>query len=176
MATPTVDVPILLTAGVTGYVKMPKKIADYFDITISPAEASPTVPTQRERAAHTRKLRSKDALNDTVIKEVAVQKAKFYDAGTRKRGGRGSGKAIKVPTELYNEPGVASSGVRYVTLRVPSNAINYAIAMWINTRFGASHKPNHFLTPSGQRYPTNVQTVADPNPGEEQANESTPAA
>jgi hypothetical protein len=113
----------------------------------------------RARKAHTRSLydASGAARSDT----VNVERSTWYDIS----GGVadfGAGKAIKIPLGFKTAKGIE----RYTTIRIPAKATNFAIASWIDKKF-VRNKPNHFITPNGRRYPTNVPTVADLNPGED---------
>lgn len=71
---------------------------------------------------------------------------------------RGVGKKILVPSELF----AAKGSFRYATIHVPNQANLVQVAVWINTKF-VSHKPNYFLTPSGQRHLVNIALSADTN-------------
>lgn len=142
------------------YLVVPSAIIDYFGIVQSEAPAEAFL---RKKKAHTRKVRSRQVLNDTVIETVAVKSSEWYDTRNRNSGGI-IGKLIKIPTQLRADPAVPTSPIRLVSMRVPAAASNYAIAQWIKTKF-VSKKPTYYITSGGVLYPTNVPSQADPNPG-----------
>ncbi len=142
------------------YLIVPGAIIDYFGVVVS---AVPAESFLRKRKAHTRRVRNRQALNDTIVDTVAVRGSEWYDTRNRNSGGI-IGKLIKIPTQLRADPGVPTSPIRLVSMRVPAAASNYAIAQWINTKF-VSKKPSYYVTAGGVLYPTNVPTQADPNPG-----------
>ncbi|AFZ31638.1 hypothetical protein Glo7428_3151 [Gloeocapsa sp. PCC 7428] len=167
-------VPMNIGSGRTVFVKVPAKVIDYFGMEAA-VVAGTTTQTNRERRAHTRKRYVKDQLSGTTeATPVAVGVARWVDVGGRSRRGRAQGKLIIVPTEIPHNPNDLSRGYRMVSLRVPGNATNYSIAMWINTTF-TTHKPAYFLTPSKQKYPVAVPNVADPNPGNRDGVPTAPA-
>lgn len=157
----SVKIDMNLGSGRTVQINVSKAIKDYFNITASAATTSQA--TLRKRKAHTRRVFNRDTLDVTVKSQAGVRDAEWYDTKNQ-RGRRGSGKLIKIPTELPYNAAAPSSGFRLVSTRVPATATNYVIANWINTKFTA-HKPSYFLTPSGVKYPVNVPAQADPNPG-----------
>jgi hypothetical protein len=163
MARKPLNILMNIGSGRTVLVPVPQSIIDYFNLTAA-VVAGATTGVARERKAHTRRVFNRDSLTTTVVKTVGVGVSRWQDVGGRKRGGRGSGKLIKIPTELLYDTANPAKGHRLVSLRIPNAATNYAIAMWINTVFTA-HKPAYFLTPSGQQYPVAVPNIADPNPG-----------
>lgn len=139
---------------------VPHKIVDYFGIAIS---AAGPIGYLRKKESHNRKVREKGALNDTVVKTIFVETAEWYDV---KGGGSGkiAGKLIKIPTELHVNANDPLSPIRFVSLRIPSVATNYSIAQWMKVKF-TTKKPSYYIANSGRRYPVNVTTQADPNPG-----------
>ena len=132
-------------------------VATRFGIVADTTEAEAKL---RSRKAHTRTLYDDAgvARSDT----VNVERSTWYDIS----GGVsdfGAGKPFKIPLGLKTTKGIE----RYVVIRIPGKATNFAVANWIDKKF-VRNKPNHFITPNGRRYPTNVPTVADLNPGEEE--------
>lgn len=172
MAREPLNVPMNIGSGKTVFVPVPQKIIDYFGMTAAVVAGTTTAIT-RERGPHTRKRYKADELGAATNTPIAVGTSRWQDVGGRKRKGRAKGKLIKFPTEIPNDPTNLAKGYRIVSLRVPGNATNYAIAMWLNTTM-TTKKPAYFLTPSGQSYPVAVPTVADPNPGNDTT--TTPAA
>lgn len=141
---------------------VPHKIVDYFGI-VTTGEVNTIKSYMRKKKAHDRKVHQKGTLNATVVRTVPVEGAEYPDMHTPNSGFI-AGKLIKIPTQLNTRQGDLTSPFRMVSLRVPSIATNYCIAMWINSRF-VNKKPIYFLTNSGRKYPVNVPIIADPNPG-----------
>lgn len=160
MAKKPIAVEMNIGSGRIIQIDVPYGIADYFGVAAAPV----SVESERKiKEAFTRTIRSRDDLTSTVVKTVTVPRSEYYSAGTV-RGGRGSGKLIKLPTEVLMKPGVVNSPFRIVSMRIPQVASNYVISQWINTKF-TKHKPSYYISASGVMYPTNVAIQADPNPG-----------
>lgn len=128
-------------------------IMTYFGITEDTTEPEAIL---RRRKAHTRSLY--DGLTGTARTTTNVEASEWYDVTSISA--FGSGKPIKVPTALKSK-----ELTRYVVIRVPASATNFAIATWIDKKF-TKNKPSYFYTPNGRRYPTNIPTVADVDPGD----------
>lgn len=141
---------------------VPYKIIEYFGIIVV-GDAAAAKSYLRKRKPHERKIHQKGTINATVVRTVSVEGAEFPDMRTPEAGFI-AGKLIKIPTQLNSDPADPNSSFRMVSLRTPSIATNYCIAMWMNQVF-VTKKPTYFLTPSGRKYPVNVPIIADPNPG-----------
>lgn len=153
-----VPVEIELGSGKSQAFNIRSDVATYFGITTLGATAQ--APVLRTRKAHTRQLYANGLGDATSATTTNVPKAEWYVV-KNPISELGSGKAIRVPTKLTTTKG----NIRYATIRVPAGASMLAIAQWIKAKFDATKRPDYFLTPSGQRHPTNVTVVADPNPG-----------
>ena len=155
---PSKPVAIDIGSGRVARFNVKDTVADYFGIAVDTVE---TEATLRRRKSHTRSLY--DGLSNTVRTTTNVEASEWYDVS----GGVsefGAGKPIRIPSAL--KTGAAGrETIRYVTVRVPGSATNFAIATWINKKF-TKNKPSYFYTPNGRRYPTNVPTVADVDPGD----------
>lgn len=141
-------------------ISVPYKIIEYFGIVSGGVAVAQ--PYLRKRKPYIRKVRS-STLNDTIVKTISVEGAEWQDIRTPSTQGV-MGKLIKIPTQLHAIAGDPTSPIRLVSMRIPSIATNYVIAMWINQRF-VSKKPTYYITSSGGKYPVNVANVVDPNPG-----------
>lgn len=163
MARQPIAVEMNIGSGRIIKIAVPYGIAQYFGIAPSTtAESSPL----KTKEAYTRTQRSKDDLSSTVVKSVTVPRSEYYGA-KYVRGGSGVGKLIKLPTDVLMRPGTVDSPVRIVSMRVPAVATSYVISQWINTKF-TSHKPTYYISAAGVLHPVNVQTQADPNPGNDE--------
>jgi hypothetical protein len=160
MAKNPIAVEMNIGSGRIIQIDVPFGIADYFGVAPAPAAAE---SERKTKEAYTRTIRSRDDLTSTVVKTVTVPRSEYYSSGTV-RGGRGSGKLIKLPTEVLMQPGKVDSPFRIVSMRIPQVASNFVISQWINTKF-TKHKPSYYISSSGVMYPVNVATQADPNPG-----------
>lgn len=159
MPTSYTPVEMDIGSGRTVAFNVRSDIATYFGITAM-SNTTAAAPKLRRRKAHTRQL-YKDGLADTTsAATTSVPAAEWYVAGAT-ISEIGTGKAIILPTKLRTPKG----HIRTATIRVPGNASMLSIARWIATKFGTTNKPDYFLTPSGQRHPTAVGAIADPNPG-----------
>jgi hypothetical protein len=156
-------VPIDLGSKNTGAVNVRSDIIGYFNV---PTAATSLTPVLKTRAAYT--YSKKNGLGDATGTPKTVEKSEWYDLPTAPR--RGTGKSIRIPTELKTDKGT----LRFITLRFPSGATNLAISNWIAEYFKA-HTPSYFITPSGTRYPVSDVTLADLNPGNANA-DAAPAA
>ncbi|NJL03017.1 MAG: hypothetical protein HC910_21530 [Spirulinaceae cyanobacterium SM2_1_0] len=137
----------------TRFVNIPDDVIVYFGIT---AAAQSTDPKLRTRAAHTRQVYSD--LDDNTGQQVSVEASEWY--ATSAIAEEGSGKPVIIPTKKTTTKG----NTRTVTLRFPGDASVYSIQKFVKTRF-LTNTPDWIKMASGRRYPVDVASVADPNPG-----------
>lgn len=158
MAKTYVPVEIELGSGKNASFNIRSDIATYFGI--APITTTNQAPVLRTRKAHTRQLYANGLGDTTSSTTTNVPKAEWYVV-KNPISELGTGKAIRVPTALTT----AKGNTRFVTIRVPGGASMLAIAQWMKAKFTPAKLPPYFLTPSGQRHPTNITAVPDPNPG-----------
>lgn len=153
-----VPVEIELGSGKKAAFNIRSDVAEYFGI--DPMTATASAPKLRIRKAHTRQLYANGLGDTTSGTTTNVPKAEWYVVANP-ISELGSGKAIRVPTKLTTTKG----NIRFATIRVPAGASMLAIAQWLKAKCDTTKLPAYFLTPSGQRHPTNITPVSDPNPG-----------
>ncbi len=170
ITTGNIAVPIDIGSGRTATVTVPARTATYFGITGAAATGGQL--QDRTRRAHARKIY--DELTNTV-KDTKGIKAAAWQAPAAAPNPR-AGKAVRVPTELLTKGSGTTSRttVRYTTIHFPGSAVTGAISRWLATKC-TKRKPNHFIMPSGRKYPV-IAGTGDINPGERDADAGLEAA
>lgn len=152
-------IPMDIGSGRTIQIPVRSDVVDYFNITGAAAGTAALTPTLRRRKAYTRQRYASPVATAPQAGDVNVEAATWFAISTAGLN-INVGKLIKIPTEILT----AKNNIRYVSLRIDARATNVAIAVWINSRF-SSKKPGYFILPAGGRFPTNIASVADVNPG-----------
>lgn len=129
-------------------------VINYFGFTVS-TDAENVVT--RTRSAYKRK--QNDGLNTGTPEEVNVPRATWQ--AIKKATRIGSGKAVRVPTKLTN----TNESIRYTIIRFPYEANTAAISKFLHA-VDEAKRPDHFIMPSGAKYPVSPVT-GDVNPGNE---------